>query len=122
MTEWFTPFISRPMPRATTDTNHPGSATKTTKKVTIKNGSGIPTIEERLGLSIDHLHPLFSSFQGYLRPSRELLEFYRRKIAQYDNERDEILQKLDRCKVAYEEKVRLFSSKIFLGMSIILLA
>ncbi len=43
--------------------------------------------------------------QGYLRPSRELLEFYRRKIAQYDNERDDMIQKLDRCKVAYEEKV-----------------
>jgi hypothetical protein len=46
------------------------------------------------------------NFQGYLRPSRELLEFYRRKIAQYDNERDDMVQKLDRCKVAYEEKVR----------------
>lgn len=46
------------------------------------------------------------SFQGYLRPSRELLEFYRRKITQYDTERDEMIQKLDRCKVAYEEKVR----------------
>jgi hypothetical protein len=44
-------------------------------------------------------------FQGYLRPSRELLEFYRRKIAQYDNERDDMIQKLDRCKVAHEEKV-----------------
>jgi len=33
------------------------------------------------------------------------LEFYRRKIAQYDNERDDMIQKLDRCKVAYEEKV-----------------
>jgi hypothetical protein len=48
---------------------------------------------------------IVSFFQGYLRPSRELLEFYRRKIAQYDNERDDMIQKLDRCKVAYEEKV-----------------
>jgi len=41
------------MPRTTSENNnnaHPGSATKSTKKVTIKNGSGIPTIEERLGL------------------------------------------------------------------------
>jgi len=43
------------MPRTTSENNnnnnsHPGSATKPTKKVTIKNGSGIPTIEERLGL------------------------------------------------------------------------
>lgn len=48
---------------------------------------------------------LFTHVVGYLRPSRELLEFYRRKIAQYDTERDEILQKVDRIKVAYEEKV-----------------
>ncbi|CAF0887576.1 unnamed protein product [Rotaria sp. Silwood1] len=84
------------MPRTTSanhSNGHSGPATtKSTKKVTIKNGSGIPTIEERL---------------GYLRPSRELLEFYRRKIAQYDNERDDILQKLDRYKVAYEEKHKL---------------
>lgn len=46
-----------------------------------------------------------SVVQGYLRPSRELLEFYRRKIMQYDNERDDMIQKLERCKVAYEEKV-----------------
>jgi hypothetical protein len=41
------------MPRTTPENNnnsHPGSATKPTKRVTIKNGSGIPTIEERLGL------------------------------------------------------------------------
>ena len=49
--------------------------------------------------------PVFFLSQGYLRPSRELLEFYRRKIAQYDTERDDMVQKLDRCKVAYEEKV-----------------
>jgi hypothetical protein len=44
-------IISSRMPRTTPENNnHPGSATKTSKKVTIKNGSGIPTIEERLGL------------------------------------------------------------------------
>ncbi len=47
---------SSPMPRTTPEnTNHPGSATKTSKKVTIKNGSGIPTIEERLGLFDSHI-------------------------------------------------------------------
>ena len=51
----------------------------------------------------------FFFFEGYLRPSRELLEFYRRKIAQYDTERDDLIQKLDRCKVAYEEKVALLN-------------
>ena len=48
-------FLYSLMPRTTSETNdnntHPGSATtKSTKKVTIKNASGLPTIEERLGL------------------------------------------------------------------------
>mgnify|MGYP002474398300 FL=1 len=82
---------------------------KTTKKVTIKNGSGIPTIEERLGLRLRSINFIvfFRLYLGYLRPSRELLEFYRRKIAQYDNERDDLMQKLDRCKLAFEEKHKL---------------
>jgi len=39
-----------PRPNSENNNSHPGSAIKSTKKVTIKNGSGIPTIEERLGL------------------------------------------------------------------------
>lgn len=55
------------MPRTTsenTKNSHPGSATKSTKKVTIKNGSGIPTIEERLGLfNNQNLFFLFDFFK-----------------------------------------------------------
>jgi hypothetical protein len=50
------------MPRKTSENNnnsHPGSASKSSKKVTIKNGSGIPTIEERLGLFDDYNLLLF---------------------------------------------------------------
>lgn len=41
---------------------------------------------------------------GHLRPSRELLEYYRRKIAEFDNEHDDMLSKLDAYKCTYEEQ------------------
>ena len=50
----------------------------------------IPTVNERL---------------GHLRPSRELLEFYRRKIAEFDNEYESLLKKLHKYKCTYEEQV-----------------
>ncbi len=42
---------------------------------------------------------------AFLRPSRELLEYYRKKIAEFDTEHDEMLQKLDKYKMTYEEQV-----------------
>lgn len=53
--------------------------------------SPLPTVNERL---------------GHLKPSKELLEYYRRKIAEYDGEHDEMLRKLERYKCTYEEQVR----------------
>ncbi|XP_076468752.1 coiled-coil domain-containing protein 77-like [Babylonia areolata] len=44
---------------------------------------------------------------GHLRPSRELLEYYRKKIAEYDDEHDELISKLEEYKVTYEEQHRL---------------
>lgn len=52
----------------------------------------IPTIDERL---------------GYLRPSRELLEYYRKKIGEYDIEREEILKRLDKFKAALDDQHKL---------------
>jgi len=46
--------------------------------------SPIPSVNERL---------------GQLRPSRELLEYYRKKVAEFDNEHDEMLKKLDDYRV-----------------------
>jgi len=43
---------------------------------------------------------------AYLRPSRELLEYYRKKIAEFDDEHESMLQKLDQYKMTYEEQVR----------------
>ena len=42
---------------------------------------------------------------GHLRPSRELLEYYRKKIAEYDGEHEEMMTKLDQYKMTYEEQV-----------------
>ena len=53
--------------------------------------SPLPTINQRL---------------GHLRPSRELLEYYRKKIAEYDGEHEDITRKLEQYKCTYEEQVR----------------
>lgn len=53
--------------------------------------SPLPPIHERL---------------AYLRPSRELLEFYRQKIAQFDGEHEELLQMLEKYKGIAEDQVR----------------
>lgn len=55
-------------------------------------GNNIPTINERL---------------GYLRPSRELLEYYRKKIGEYDIEREEIIKKQDKFKEALDDQHKL---------------
>lgn len=44
---------------------------------------------------------------AYLRPSRELLEYYRKKIAEFDEEHEELTKKLEQYKSTYEEQVRL---------------
>ena len=48
---------------------------------------GVPSLNERL---------------GQLRPSRELLEYYRQKIAEYDGEYEKLLKKLEKYKCTYE--------------------
>lgn len=53
--------------------------------------SPLPPIHERL---------------AYLRPSRELLEFYRQKIAQFDGEHEELLQMLEKYRGITEDQVR----------------
>ena len=42
---------------------------------------------------------------AYLRPSRELLEYYRKKIAEFDDEHEQMMKKLDTYKMTYEEQV-----------------
>uniref|UniRef100_A0A8C1YI44 Coiled-coil domain containing 77 n=1 Tax=Cyprinus carpio TaxID=7962 RepID=A0A8C1YI44_CYPCA len=52
--------------------------------------SPLPSVSERL---------------AYLRPSRELLEFYRQKLAQFDGEHDDLLQMLEKYRSTAEEQV-----------------
>ncbi|XP_012946960.1 coiled-coil domain-containing protein 77 [Aplysia californica] len=48
--------------------------------------------------------PSLNERLGHLRPSRELLEYYRKKIAEYDDEHDQLVCKLEEYRVAYEEQ------------------
>lgn len=52
----------------------------------------IPSINQRL---------------AQLRPSRELLEYYRKKVAEFDNENEEMAKKLENYKSTYEEQHKL---------------
>ncbi|XP_030628659.1 coiled-coil domain-containing protein 77 [Chanos chanos] len=54
--------------------------------------SPLPPIQERLAC---------------LRPSRELLEFYRQKVAQFDEEHDSLLQMLEKYKSAMADQSKL---------------
>ncbi|XP_002154504.3 coiled-coil domain-containing protein 77 isoform X1 [Hydra vulgaris] len=58
----------------------------------ISSESPIPSVSERL---------------SKLNPSKELLEYYRKKIIDYDNEHDEFLDKLEKYKSSYEEQHKL---------------
>lgn len=40
---------------------------------------------------------------GYVRPSRQLLDFYRRKIAEYENEHDSLVRDLQEYRKSHEE-------------------
>ncbi|XP_014792684.1 PREDICTED: coiled-coil domain-containing protein 77 [Calidris pugnax] len=52
----------------------------------------LPSINERLAL---------------LRPSRELLEYYRKKIADFDEEYEDLVKRLERYKETYDEQHKL---------------
>ncbi|XP_077066161.1 coiled-coil domain-containing protein 77 isoform X1 [Siphateles boraxobius] len=54
--------------------------------------SPLPSISERL---------------AFLRPSRELLEFYRQKVAQFDGEHEDLLQMLEKYRSTAEEQHKL---------------
>ncbi|XP_052059485.1 coiled-coil domain-containing protein 77-like [Mytilus californianus] len=62
------------------------------RKLGEKGSPDLPSINERL---------------GHLRPSRELLEYYRKKIAEYDEEHDHMVSKLEEYKITYEEQHKL---------------
>ncbi|KAK1789761.1 hypothetical protein P4O66_015655, partial [Electrophorus voltai] len=56
---------------------------------------------------VDSPLPPISERLAYLRPSRELLEFYRQKLAQFDAEHDDLLQLLEKYKSTTEDQHKL---------------
>ncbi|XP_068803081.1 coiled-coil domain-containing protein 77 isoform X2 [Struthio camelus] len=52
----------------------------------------LPSINERL---------------AFLHPSRELLEYYRKKIAEFDEEHEDLIKRLERYKETYDEQHKL---------------
>ncbi|XP_031747206.1 coiled-coil domain-containing protein 77-like [Xenopus tropicalis] len=41
---------------------------------------------------------------AFLRPSRELLEYYRKKIAEFDEEHEDLVKQLEQYKATFEEQ------------------
>ncbi|NXQ59142.1 CCD77 protein, partial [Anthoscopus minutus] len=54
--------------------------------------TSVPSVSERL---------------AHLNPSHELLEYYRKKIADFDEEHEELIKKLDKYKQTYDEQHQL---------------
>ncbi|NXU58339.1 CCD77 protein, partial [Turnix velox] len=52
----------------------------------------LPSVKERL---------------AFLRPSQELLEYYRKKIADFDEEHEDLVKRLERYKESYDEQHKL---------------
>ncbi|XP_066915717.1 coiled-coil domain-containing protein 77-like [Clytia hemisphaerica] len=57
-----------------------------------RSDSPIPSVIERL---------------GQLRPSKELLEYYRKKLAEFDQEQEQLVSKLEEYKSTFEEQHKL---------------
>ncbi|XP_066490541.1 coiled-coil domain-containing protein 77 [Tiliqua scincoides] len=76
--------------RSTTCRNSPKRGGSPSPKQ--NDSTPLPPINERL---------------AYLRPSRELLEYYRKKIAEFDEEHEELVKRLERYKASYDEQHKL---------------
>ncbi|XP_061826037.1 coiled-coil domain-containing protein 77 isoform X2 [Nerophis lumbriciformis] len=61
------------------------------------------------GTEMEPLIPPVNERLGYLRPSRELLEFYRDKISQFDGEQEQLLKMLEKYKSIIENQHKLES-------------
>ncbi|XP_018585563.2 coiled-coil domain-containing protein 77 [Scleropages formosus] len=59
------------------------------------------------GQKADSPLPPISERLAYLRPSRELLEFYRQKVAQFDGEHDDLLRLLEKYRSTAEDQHKL---------------
>ncbi|XP_035204309.1 coiled-coil domain-containing protein 77 [Oxyura jamaicensis] len=73
-------------------TPHVSSRHSSSQPQSQDNSTPLPSINERLAL---------------LRPSRELLEYYRKKIADFDEEHEDLVKRLERYKETYDEQHKL---------------
>lgn len=73
-------------------TPHSSSRHSSSQPQSQGDSTPLPSINERLAL---------------LRPSRELLEYYRRKIADFDEEHEDLVKRLERYKETYDEQHKL---------------
>ncbi|NWH79600.1 CCD77 protein, partial [Piaya cayana] len=62
-----------------------------------------------LSLSQEDFSPLpsINEHLAFLHPSRELLEYYRKKIADFDEEHEDLVKRLERYKETYDEQHKL---------------
>lgn len=78
-------FLSRlPTPRAS-------SRSAESQALSQDDFTSLPSISERF---------------AHLNPSHELLEYYRKKIADFDEEHEELVKRLEKYKKTYDEQVR----------------
>ncbi|NXG64923.1 CCD77 protein, partial [Hemiprocne comata] len=73
-------------------TPHVSSRCATSQSPSQEDFTPLPSISERL---------------AFLRPSRELLEYYRKKIAGFDEEHEDLVKRLERYKETYDEQHKL---------------
>uniref|UniRef100_A0AAY4B0T8 Coiled-coil domain-containing protein 77 n=1 Tax=Denticeps clupeoides TaxID=299321 RepID=A0AAY4B0T8_9TELE len=64
-------------------------------------------MNHRPGQDADSPLPPITERLAYLRPSRELLEFYRQKLAQFDEEHDDLVKLLEKYKSTAEDQHKL---------------
>lgn len=73
-------------------TPHSSSRHSSSQPQSQGDSTSLPSINERL---------------AFLRPSRELLEYYRKKIADFDEEHEDLVKRLERYKETYDEQHKL---------------
>ncbi|KFV04831.1 Coiled-coil domain-containing protein 77, partial [Tauraco erythrolophus] len=73
-------------------TPHVSSRYTSSQSLSQEDFTPLPSINERL---------------AFLRPSRELLEYYRKKIADFDEEHEDLVKRLERYKETYDEQHKL---------------
>lgn len=84
----------------------PHRDTSTGRYVTSSQNSSLTSSDPHNRVDSTPLPPVNERL-AYLRPSRELLEYYRKKIAEFDEEHEDLMKRLEQYKSTYEEQHKL---------------